>query len=127
MGYFSNGCEGDWYENKYCDNCIHQDAGENGKGCAIWLIHMLHNYGQEGEVQEILNTLIPRSEDGFNEQCSMYTPGTRQDEAEAIAPQPKRHTCAKCHGNHTAIEVVGVLICEKCHHQEPLRKEPAHA
>lgn len=74
MGYFSNGTEGMDYEEHYCHRCIH-DGPEEGPGCPVWLAHLLHNYEQHKDEQlaSVLNILIPRDEDGWNQQCSMFT------------------------------------------------------
>lgn len=70
MGYFSNGTEGEQYEDKWCSRCVHASAG-----CAVWRAHLLHNYDQSKnkEVSEILDILIPRSKDGLgNNKCTMF-------------------------------------------------------
>lgn len=67
MGYFSNGAEGMDYERDYCDRCVHQEPA-----CPVWGAHLLHNYGASADVKEILNMLIPRDENGFNEQCKLF-------------------------------------------------------
>lgn len=43
MAYFSNGCSGDSFQAAYCDRCALQD------GCAVWSIHLQHNYSQHPE------------------------------------------------------------------------------
>ena len=69
MGYFSNGTEGEMYEERYCANCAHQD------GCTVWLAHMVHNYDECNNPESILHLLIPRSKDNVgNEQCTMFLP-----------------------------------------------------
>lgn len=85
MGYFSNGTEGEIYQATYCDNCVHwRDLGDGrGYGCPIIDLHMLYNYDQHPEhsnnpeqaerTANMLNELIPRSENGlYNEQCRMF-------------------------------------------------------
>lgn len=70
MGYFSNGSEGEEYESKWCDRCIHASAG-----CAVWLAHMEFNYDQckNKEIEKILNIFIPISKDGLsNLKCRMF-------------------------------------------------------
>lgn len=68
MGYFPNSDAGLAYEAQYCDRCVHQKP-DNG-GCAVWLAHMLFNYGTADQA-EVLNVLIPR--DGIvNLQCRMF-------------------------------------------------------
>lgn len=72
MGYFSNGTEGEMYEAAYCRRCRHYGPVD-GPGCTVWLLHLLHNYGQEGAVKEMLTALIPRTADGIgNQQCRMF-------------------------------------------------------
>jgi len=66
MGYFSNGSEGEDYAEKYCSRCIHCND------CAIWDAHMLYNYEECNKKDSILNILIPRTKDGWNEQCKMF-------------------------------------------------------
>lgn len=68
MGYFSNGTEGELYQEDYCDRCIH---GQDG--CAVWFAHEMYNYDECNNKNSILHLLIPRSEDGLgNEQCRMF-------------------------------------------------------
>lgn len=66
MGYFSNGTEGDMYEAKWCDHCIHQDDP-----CAVWEAHLLRNYEECNKKDSILHLLIPR-EGVHNGQCRMF-------------------------------------------------------
>ena len=75
MGYFSNGSEGEHYEQKWCDRCIHGDYGINKEGathmCPVWLAHFVHNYDECNNDNSILHMLIPR--DGSdNGQCKMF-------------------------------------------------------
>lgn len=87
MGYFSNGTEGDMYEEQYCSRCIHFPDYEdpNAVGCPIIGIHMLYNSDQckrddQGvqtseakTVGDMLNMLIPRNKkECHNEQCTMF-------------------------------------------------------
>ena len=71
MGYFSNGTEGQMYVDEYCSKCIHYD------NCPIWAAHLIYNYDvvampeKESPGKAILNMLIPRSAEGFNEKCNM--------------------------------------------------------
>ncbi len=72
MGYFPNGCEGLDYEAQYCANCVH---GVEGKACAVWGAHMVHNYDECNKKDSILHELIPVTKDGLsNEQCQMFIP-----------------------------------------------------
>lgn len=67
MGYFSNGTEGQMYEEQWCDRCEHQE------GCAVWTAHMLCNYEECNKENSILHQLIPRSKDKLsNERCRMF-------------------------------------------------------
>ena len=70
MGYFSNGSEGDDYEQRYCSRCVHQKPDEGG--CMVWLAHMLHNYAECNNKGSILHLLIPRQPDTFNAECKMF-------------------------------------------------------
>lgn len=86
MGYFSNGTEGNSYEDKWCIRCIHN------KGCSVWAAHLLYNYDQCREngkdLKEILNLFIPQSKDGLsNNICTMFRalPGkTEPDDGEPL-------------------------------------------
>lgn len=62
MGYFSNGSEGEGYEEQWCSRCLHND------GCAVWSAHQLHNYEECNKPDSILHMLIPRD----NGQCRMF-------------------------------------------------------
>lgn len=75
MGYFSNGSEGDAYEEQYCSRCVH-DGGPEYKdgGCAVWLLHLKHNYNECNNKTSMLHQLIPRDGEGHNEQCRMFYP-----------------------------------------------------
>lgn len=70
MGYFSNGSAGDAYEAEYCHRCVHED--NEGAGCAVMLAHLIHNYDECNNDNSILHLLIPRDQDGWNEQCRMF-------------------------------------------------------
>jgi hypothetical protein len=67
MGYFSNGCEGMDYEERYCSRCIHSDIGEGkeigvDKPCPIWLAHYLFAYEEcnsDSNAKTMLDMLIP--------------------------------------------------------------------
>ena len=73
MGYFSNGTEGEMYEEQYCNRCIHQNGPDGESGCAVMLAHLLWNYDECNNDASILDTLIPRSPDGVgNEKCTMF-------------------------------------------------------
>lgn len=73
MGYFSNGTEGEMYEEEFCSRCVHY--GEAGESCAILQVHAIWNYDQnrkdKKEIRDLLDDLIPRLNDG-NEECNMF-------------------------------------------------------
>ena len=58
--YFSNGSEGDYYQEKNCFLCKHwkQRHGEGAEGCPIWDAHLLYNYSKQVETRSILDMLI---------------------------------------------------------------------
>jgi len=67
MGYFSNGTEGMYYYEKYCEKCVH-DIDED---CPVWLLHQLYNYDECNNPDSFLHVLIPR--DGvYNEKCKLF-------------------------------------------------------
>ena len=70
MGYFSNGTEGDMYEQEYCYQCIHDE------NCAVWEAHLIYNYDECNNEKSILHTLIPRK-GAYNEKCNMFYPKLR--------------------------------------------------
>lgn len=70
MGYFSNGSEGDDYQRRYCDRCVHW---QNDNPCAVWGLHMVRNYQDCNDKASALHVLIPRR--GIeNLQCAMFIP-----------------------------------------------------
>lgn len=77
MGYFSNGTEGDLYQDRYCRRCVHYGP-EDGPGCPIWGAHLAYNYEltnvphMESPGKAILDSLIPIGPDEFNEQCRLF-------------------------------------------------------
>lgn len=75
MGYFSNGTEGELYQHKYCNRCIH----DQNEDCPIWFMHLVHN-GSGGAIGDILNTFIPR-EGIYNEKCVMFIPKEKVNES----------------------------------------------
>jgi hypothetical protein len=78
MGYFSNGTEGLDYQENYCFKCVNfiQRKGEDVPGCRVWDLHLRYNYelcNSKSLAREILDSLIPMSEDGcYNWECSMF-------------------------------------------------------
>lgn len=84
MAYFSNGSEGDYYQDRYCFKCQfwHEDDQGREQGCPIWLLHLLHV--GEREWQSTLDRLIPMKPvilDGiahtFPDTCTAFTPRDR--------------------------------------------------
>jgi len=80
MAYFSNGAEGEYYEEKYCRRCEH--FGEAGEACPILLLHSKWNYeacnGYKPDAPPemkakyvALNALWPR-DGAHNGQCAMF-------------------------------------------------------
>ncbi len=77
MGYFSNGSEGGDYEDRFCAKCIHGQS--ETVECPVLALHARYNYDQHDKdsmgrrTKRMLETLIPRGEDGlFNARCAMY-------------------------------------------------------
>lgn len=69
MGYFSNGTEGELYQEHFCDRCVHDVNGD----CPVWAAHLIHNYDECNKPDSALHMLIPRSKDGLdNERCRMF-------------------------------------------------------
>lgn len=68
MGYFSNGTEGEIYEDKYCSNCVHCPE-LFGKECPVLEAHLEFNY--ESNAEDILNIFIPRK-GIYNDKCKMF-------------------------------------------------------
>jgi len=90
MGYFSNGTEGEMFEDAWCSRCVHSDiSGDREIGvdppCPVWTAHMLYAYELCNEDEHpgsvILELLIPRkmvkASDGFDlpsNECAMFHP-----------------------------------------------------
>jgi len=76
MTYFSNGTEGDLWEDHNCPGCVHHQAEA---GCPVLVAHLIGNHDQHGEdpkakvVKDVLDTLIPR-EGVYSGPCSMRVP-----------------------------------------------------
>lgn len=73
MGYFSNGTEGRDYQDKYCNNCVH----DVNMDCQLWLAHLttklLDENGETSDAGKVLNMLLPEAKDGLsNLQCRMF-------------------------------------------------------
>jgi hypothetical protein len=77
VGYFSNGSEGDIYQEAYCDRCVNwRDEGDGrGEGCPIIDIHLCYCGEQlkNETIRHILNALIPRGESD-NKECRCFYP-----------------------------------------------------
>ncbi len=85
MAYFSNGSEGDYYEERYCHRCVHWADGN----CPVLILHAAWNYDAVGKTADsdkawALNTLWPR-EEVHNGPCAMFHQGTEGAEAELRA------------------------------------------
>lgn len=80
MGYFSNGTEGAFFEEEWCDTCQHgQDLHSDSPsgGCPVWDAHLFFAYeecGKKSNAEQILTLLIPRNADGLGNQCRMHLP-----------------------------------------------------
>jgi hypothetical protein len=70
MGYFSNGTEGEMFEDAWCSRCVHSDiSGDREIGvdppCPVWMAHTLYAYDlcneEEHPGKVILDMLIPSS------------------------------------------------------------------
>lgn len=61
MGYFSNGTEGEMFEARWCERCVHQDESEDSIGCPVWWLHLMWNQEWEGII-EFINQAIRRRE-----------------------------------------------------------------
>ncbi len=94
MGYFSNGSGGaDWRVNN-CERCANNQPVNDSPGCAIWDLHLLHNYDQMPEHAETdqsrgeamawsaaLGALIER--DGLSNSCKLFRPAETTPEETA--------------------------------------------
>lgn len=85
MGYFSNGTEGESYEARWCDNCIHQNGPDGESSCAVWLAHLLYSYDECNNPESILHLLIPR-EGIDNQKCTMFW---HKSEVSVVLPETK--------------------------------------
>ena len=93
MGYFPNGTAGDAYEAEFCNRCAHEDEE---KGCPVMMAHILHAYGENGKgspAEQILEMLIPRKADGFNDRCAMFVPRDRLKSPRRPGSTPDGGTC----------------------------------
>ena len=76
MGYFSNGTEGEIFQEQYGARCLH-NGDENGEGplCPVWELHLLYDYDQlkNKDLAHCLGALIPR-QGGRNLACRLFVP-----------------------------------------------------
>lgn len=75
MAYFPNGMSQEDYEERWCSRCRHGETPDNDEGCAVTLVHLIHNYDavDQPSVKDILDTLIPMK--GLDAQkCRMFLP-----------------------------------------------------
>ncbi len=70
MGYFSNGCEGLDYQEKYCFRYRHWN---DETGCPVWFLHLDKNYEWCNKPERrLLDMFIPTNDKNGNEQCTMF-------------------------------------------------------
>jgi hypothetical protein len=78
MGSFSNGTEGESYECRFCDSCVHN---HEEWGCPCWSAHILWSYDECNNDDSILHKMIPRDEKHNNLECFCYQKcGDRMDD-----------------------------------------------
>lgn len=68
MAHFSNGTEGDIYQDRYCFRCEHWPE-EDDRNCPIWAAHQFYNGEQfkNDAVKSILSMLIPEKPHTFKD------------------------------------------------------------
>ena len=66
MGYFSNGTEGESYQEQFCNHCLN----DRNEDCPIWGLQLSYNYNCA--YWDILDQFIPKTKDGRNGQCKMF-------------------------------------------------------
>jgi hypothetical protein len=77
MAYFANGSEADYYEEKYCERCVHY-PGDSHEICPVMELHQMWNYDAAGKDADktkatALNTLWPLEKGGYpNADCAMF-------------------------------------------------------
>lgn len=74
MAYFSNGCEGDSYQEEYCNRCVHSKGPRH---CPVWTVHLLYAYKlcneEDTPAKVMLDMLIPMAPNGlFADECAMF-------------------------------------------------------
>jgi hypothetical protein len=77
MAYFSNGCEGEDYAQRYCRRCVHSKLEEApGVHCPVMDAHWLWAYELANEHEthgkKILDMLIPMNERNYPARCAMF-------------------------------------------------------
>jgi hypothetical protein len=72
MAYFSNGTEGMDFEMRFCMRCIHgfDPAANEMIPCAVWSLHLQHNYAEANNDKSFLHDLIPANKST----CNMFSP-----------------------------------------------------
>lgn len=73
MGYFSNGTEGQMYEERYCSRCTH---GQDRDPCTIMNAHFVaasfSGWADDASpMRMVLDMLIPMDEEHYNKRCTM--------------------------------------------------------
>jgi len=79
MAYFSNGTEGLAYQEEYCFKCQH----DTNLDCVVWLLHLMYVGDKDGDVLDMLNTLIP-VKDMEPQQCSMFLEAVGEDDKTVV-------------------------------------------
>lgn len=86
MGYFSSGCEGADWQDRWCRQCVHYGP-EDGPGCCIWGLHLNWNYSQYDETEvgktqkAALDALIEELPGG-DMRCKLFHEAARPAEME---------------------------------------------
>lgn len=84
MAYFSNGSEGDGYQEQWCSRCMnwreHSEIPENW-GCIVWDLHLCLNYDQcrDDGIKRVLEHFIPTDDDGYPMVCRMFVESVNAD------------------------------------------------
>ena len=82
MGHFSNGTEGEIYQERYCFRCVHWN---DDYGCPVWFLHELH-VGEKGwqATLDKLIPMIPKTSNGivtrFSGECRTFQPADQPTE-----------------------------------------------
>lgn len=109
MAYFSNGTEGQLYEEKWCSRCVHRNGLDGRTGCPVMLAHILYAYEEcnsKSNAKSMLDFLIPmeevKTEYGmchFPAQCSMFKEGEAVPDPAEIIGELQTHN----HASHAAM------------------------